>query len=607
MANLTVKGWNFIEQIGTEILPYNGIEIYSKDKTLNLILSSAVQQKAKNLFVITIGLRAEKLTNSASIKFVWKVPAINLKGTWFTDYTSDRRIFSEFDNERMLISRAAYQAPVVNLFSHDDANIHTFACSDAINTLSLGTGLYEAEGWLQCNVILFTEPVPDFKEYEIKFLLDYREHRYEASLNAVSEWWASMNAYKPMHVPNVARMPMYSTWYSYNQEMTTQSLLEECKAAKKMGYETVIVDDGWQTTNSEGLYARTGDWRPDRFPNMKEFVQNVHDEGLKVMLWYAVPFFGINSDAYKKYEGKFLYISEKYETAIVDPRYPEIRKYLVDLYVEALQEWKLDGFKLDFIDWFIPGEQTELKLGNGRDFTAIGPAVDTLLTEVMQALIAINPEILIEFRQHYIGPVLRKCGNMFRAHDCANDSTTNRRRIIDLRLLTGNTAVHSDMLMWNYEEPTELAALQLVNILFSVPQLSVRLMEVSEAHRKMIEFYTNYWIENRDVLMDGKLMAIGPVENFPIISATTVEKQIISVHTDRVLEISQSKNRFDIVNGKTSNSIFIKPLKDLGDYTIRIVNCLGDIVESESRNLKKGIIEFQVPVSGIISLCKNSN
>lgn len=50
--------------------------------------------------------------------------------------------------------------------------------------------------------------------------------------------------------------------------------------------------------------------------------------------------------------------------------------------------------------------------------------------------------------------------------------------ITNLRIMAQNTAVHSDMFIWRKEERVEDAALQILNILYSVPQLSVRLGEV---------------------------------------------------------------------------------------------------------------------------------
>ncbi len=67
----------------------------------------------------------------------------------------------------------------------------------------------------------------------------------------------------------------------------------------------------------------------------------------------------------------------------------------------------------------------------------------------MDRLRAIKPEVMIEFRQSYIGPKMRRYGNLFRADDCPLDAISNRVRCSDIRLIAGDTAVHADMLMSN--------------------------------------------------------------------------------------------------------------------------------------------------------------
>ena len=42
------------------------------------------------------------------------------------------------------------------------------------------------------------------------------------------------------------------------------------------------------------------------------------------------------------------------------------------------------------------------------------------------------------------------------------------------------------------EDPVEHAALQILNILFSVPQISVRLHEIPQQHKDMIAFWMKY-------------------------------------------------------------------------------------------------------------------
>ncbi|WP_411020093.1 hypothetical protein, partial [Salmonella sp. ZJJH21_0028] len=92
------------------------------------------------------------------------------------------------------------------------------------------------------------------------------------SLRDVADWWANMEQYTPITVPQSALEPMYSTWYSYHQNIKHDELLAESKLAKQLGYGAIIVDDGWQTNDSNRGYAYTGDWDPERLTNIEKFV-----------------------------------------------------------------------------------------------------------------------------------------------------------------------------------------------------------------------------------------------------------------------------------------------------------------------------------------------
>src|SRR5204862_5578675 len=132
----------------------------------------------------------------------------------------------------------------------------------------------------------------------------------------------------------------------------------------------------------------------------------------------------------------------------------------------------------------------------------------------------LRPEVMIEFRQPYIGPLIRKFGNMLRAGDCPNSALANRVKTVDLRLLSGQTAVHADMIMWHPTERVESAALQLLNILFAVPQVSVRLEQLPPDHRAMLAFWVGYWNSNRPVLLDGAIEPLFPAANYPLVVAS---------------------------------------------------------------------------------------
>ncbi len=55
------------------------------------------------------------------------------------------------------------------------------------------------------------------------------------------------------------------------------------KLSKPLGMDTVIIDDGWQrtTTTAATPTAATGRSRRQNSPDMREFVDRVHAEGMK--------------------------------------------------------------------------------------------------------------------------------------------------------------------------------------------------------------------------------------------------------------------------------------------------------------------------------------
>jgi len=233
-------------------------------------------------------------------------------------------------------------------------------------------------------------------------------------------------------------------------------------------------------------------------------------------------------------------------------------------------------------------------------------AVDQLISEITAALKAINSAVLIEFRQKYIGPRLKKIGNMFRAFDCPQDSLTNRLRTTDVRLLAGLARTHSDMFTWQPDDPVEYAALQLNNILFSVPQISVRLPEQSAEHLAMIRFYTQYFNAKRELLLDGHFRATGPLENYPVLAVRSHGNAIYGCYADWVVDIDTELVAFDLINGKISAGVVVRLPEDLGRGRIRIYDCRGTY-EAYEATLDRGLHEFPVPASGMVTVQRMAN
>ena len=73
--------------------------------------------------------------------------------------------------------------------------------------------------------------------------------------------------------------PLYSSWYCFHQDVFAKDIEAECAAAADLGMKTVIVDDGWQTDDTNRGYAFCGDWEVSRrrFPDMAAHVKRVQE------------------------------------------------------------------------------------------------------------------------------------------------------------------------------------------------------------------------------------------------------------------------------------------------------------------------------------------
>jgi alpha-galactosidase len=575
------------------------LEVTGDLQGFTLALTSA--RLAEGLDLVTVKLTSARAQTPPAFTIRWGVPSHGVAGQWTPGRHLDKSIKPDWARSRLEPSMFAKSAPVVTLFGGDNRNVLTFAASDALNTVLSGSGVREEDGVIYNELQFFTERHQALSGYTVELRLDRRAVPYHQALGDVATWWA--RAQKPAAVPAAARSPMYSTWYNFHQNLDPKALLEELAVGKTLGLDTVIVDDGWQTLDNHRGYAFTGDWRPERFPDMKGFVDAAHKLGVKVMLWYAVPFVGQKAAVAGQWKTRALRLEERMGAYVLDPRFPDVRKFVIGIYQKALADWGIDGFKLDFIERFTADPTTVLEARDGRDLASVNEATDRMMTDVMGELHQLRSDVMIEFRQPYIGPLIRKYGNMFRAGDCPNSYLANRVKTIDLRLLSGDTAVHSDMLMWHPGEPVESAALQLLNVMFSVPQVSVRLKEIPPEHLEMLRFYLGYWTRNRAVLLDGGLAPLFPAENYPVVSAAGADKEIAALYSDGFARVA-GKKAIEVINAKSSAAVPLVSEQYLGTYDYTISDCRGRPVKKGRVVLRKGTTSFDVPPSGLLALVR---
>ena len=547
------------------------------------------------LFDVHLELEEKAIPEPFSISF--SIPDVDIYSVWSPSIRADRHL-GPLWHKRTSESRLASWMPIHALVSMSGRNRMTVALSDAKTPVSLRTGECEEDARIYWLINFFTVPISSIKEYTATVRVDTRDIPYYDAIYDTVSWWENECGYRPAYVPEHAKLPMNSLWYSYHQMLDVEDIVKECKLSKAIGMDTVIVDDGWQTDDNNRGYKFCGDWEvaESKIPDIKEFVNRVHETGMKIMLWFSVPYAGIESKIYKRFNDMLLDQSGNGRTHFsLDPRYREVREYLIGIYAKAVGEWGFDGLKLDFIDRFsLKG--SSLEYDERRDYHSLEDGVDALMTEVTDTLRKLNPEVLIEFRQTYVGPAIRKYGNMLRVGDCPNDAILNRQGIANLRLTSGKTAVHSDMVMWNREDTVESAALQLASILYSVPQISMKLDGLPEDHKRMLEFYLSFWRENRDVLIGGKLLAANPESVYSLVCSEKDGKAIFTSYTDPMIDCGAYSEVIAVNASRHSSLIFSGAV----GKSFRTLDCMGNTL-AEGR-ISESLIKIDVPLSGMVEI-----
>ena len=386
--------------------------------------------------------------------------------------------------------------------------------------------------------------------------------------------------------------------------MEEKQLERECELAAQMGFKGIIVDDGWQTDDNHRGYAFCGDWKPSetKFPHMREHVAYVHFLGMKYMLWVSIPFIGKNSGIWKKFSDKLLEYQEEMNAGVADIRYKEVREYLMEQYVDLVKNYDLDGLKMDFIDEFHEEAATP-EYNENMDFRDVQDALEHMMVQLYEKLRELKPDILIEFRQKYVGPYIRKFGNILRVDDCPMSQLSNRVGLVDLRILSGDTAVHSDMVMWNKAEEPEGVAIALQHCFFGSLQLSVRLEECRQEVLEVIRYYMELAQEWFEARLEGELAAEHPEHLYPVVYGEKENRAVVGVYEeDQVICVKENWTEALILNANKGNSLYLDLMQTSGKKAV-IRDCKGAVVKT-LKKLQEGLIKIEIPANYFDKLLK---
>ena len=542
----------------------------------------------------------------------WRIPCVDAAAFWSPGSTRGSWLPMAVGDFRFTASATRY-SPVGVLLAHDGSTRLAFAVSETLWPIEVGAGVDDLSLAVDFIVnIRLTVPASRSlpETYDLDVLIDTRRQPLADAAGVLTGWYAADHRCELVPPTEHVQAPVYSTWYSFQQTIGAEAVESQSALARDLGFGTVIVDDGWQTDDTSRDYSSCGDWVPDpaKFPDMAAHVARVQGLGLRYILWIAPPLLGRASAAWRDLSACTLAYNSQWRAAILDPREPAVREHLVRACVRAVEQWNVDGLKIDFIDALaqVPAPPPSPT----ADCALVAEGADRLLADITARAAVHRPDLMVEFRQEYVSPRLWRYSNLLRAFDCPYDAVENRVRTVRARLLAGpGLTVHSDPIAWHPDATSADAARHLLNAAFSVPQISMRLDSLTIAHRRLVAHWLRLVTAWRHVLLTGHLTASRPELNHPALTARLGDRAVLAVYADVAVAVAEdghpTPRQILVLNGGTVDRVLLDAHSHLGPYAVAINDCLGQTVYAGHVDLSPRVHPLAVPAGGTADLSRH--
>jgi len=196
-----------------------------------------------------------------------------------------------------------------------------------------------------------------------KLFIDFSSSEKDVFSNYARFTGKEMEARTWEHVPTG-----WCSFYYYHTKFGEKEVVENAKflSKNKGQVEYILIDSGYH------LYY--GDWtvKDKKFPHgLKWLAKQIHEEGLKAILWVAPFRIGGRSCLYREHPAWIMrndsgepivflkegqYVAPSYRTYAEDiyswdPTVPGVQEMLKELFTKVFHEWGFDGAKIDFLDY----------------------------------------------------------------------------------------------------------------------------------------------------------------------------------------------------------------------------------------------------------------
>ncbi len=191
-----------------------------------------------------------------------------------------------------------------------------------------------------------------------------------------------------------------NTWEAAFFDFDDRKLIEIARAAKKMGVELLVMDDGWfgkRTDDNAGL----GDWvvNTDKIRcGLDDLVKQVNDIGLKFGIWFEPEMVSEDSDLFRAHPEWVMAIPGRHAVRSRNQLVLDITRDDVQNYLITSVNRILDSAKIDYVKWDINRSVTDV-FSNALPAERQGEVYHRYvmgLYRIMDGIIKTHPDILFE-------------------------------------------------------------------------------------------------------------------------------------------------------------------------------------------------------------------
>ena len=247
---------------------------------------------------------------------------------------------------------------------------------------------------------LFSYPVGPGEDFDTPAVLMTYTHKGLTRMSHNYHNFIRNNLNRSKFVRDVRRPVLINTWEAAFFDFDDEKLIEIAKAAKGMGVEMIVMDDGWfgkRDDDNSGL----GDWYVNEKKikcGLTELVRQINDLGMKFGIWFEPEMVSEDSDLFRAHPDWAMEIPGRRAVRSRNQLALDVgRKEVQDYLIESINRI-LDSANIYYVKWDINRAITDL-WSNALPPECQGEVSHRYvlgLYRVMDGIIKTHPDIMFE-------------------------------------------------------------------------------------------------------------------------------------------------------------------------------------------------------------------